>query len=357
MNTPLDIKDFMKLVGLHTVIDVRSPAEFKAGHMPFALNIPLFSDEERARVGITYKHNGKERAIEVGYEIVKPKLSFFLSEIEKLTKEITHQQDVDSKTLLIHCWRGGMRSERFASFLNEHGYESHTLISGYKSYRHYVLDSFAIDIDMLLIGGETGSGKTEILKNIKEKGEQIIDLEGLANHKGSAFGSLGENPQPTQEQFENNLAQELSRVRNQGKVIWFEDEARTIGTCHLPNALWEKMKTAPIIRLSIPKEERIGRLVNDYGDYSKEELSKCILKIQKRLGPQHAKRALEELEIGNLKAVADISLTYYDKAYNYNHELRKFKDVFMLECFSSDATLNARKIMDFAKQKNINTYV
>jgi tRNA 2-selenouridine synthase len=245
-----------------------------------------------------------------------------------------------------------MRSERFANFLNEHEYKTHTLVNGYKSYRHSVLESFSEYLDLVLIGGETGSGKTEILKKMEEKGELVIDLEGLAHHKGSAFGSLGENPQPKQEQFENNLAQELSRVRLQGKVVWLEDEARTIGVCHLPNPLWEKMKAAPIVRLNIPKEERIERLVDDYGNYSKEELSGCILKIQKRLGPQHAKRALEELEIGNLRAVADISLTYYDKAYNYNHELRNFKDVFIVECLSSDASVNVVKVLDCAHNKN-----
>lgn len=352
MNTALHINDFVKLARLYPVIDVRSPGEFEAGHMPFAHNIPLFSDEERARVGIAYKQNGRERAIEIGQEIAEPKRSYLLYEVEKLAKGNPQRHGEDVQTLLIHCWRGGMRSERFANFLNRHEYKTHTLVNGYKSYRHSVLESFSEYLDLVLIGGETGSGKTEILKKMEEKGELVIDLEGLAHHKGSAFGSLGENPQPKQEQFENNLAQELSRVRPQGKLVWLEDEARNIGVCHLPNPLWEKMKAAPIVRLNIPKEERIERLVDDYGNYSKEDLSACILKIQKRLGPQHAKRALEELEIGNLRAVADISLTYYDKAYNYNHELRNFKDVFIVECLSSDASVNVGKVLDCAHNKN-----
>jgi len=351
MNSTLHIDDFIKHSRVYPVIDVRSPGEYNAGHMPFAENIPLFSDEERARVGTAYKHNGRERAIEIGHEIVDPKRTFLLSEVEKLIKA-QKKTDTDGPTVLIHCWRGGMRSERFANFLSEHGYRTHTLTQGYKSYRHWVLERFSGALDMVLLGGETGSGKTEILKKIEEKGELVVDLEGLAHHKGSAFGSLGERPQPSQEQFENNLAEELLRVSNKGKMVWFEDEARTIGICHLPNPFWDKMKAAPIVRVNLPKEKRIARLVNDYGNFSQEDLGRCILKIQKRLGPQHAKRALEELEIGNLKAVADISLTYYDKAYNYNHELRNFKDVFMVECTSSDASENAVKVLECANKNN-----
>ena len=357
MNAPLNIRDFMDLANRFPVIDVRSPGEFKAGHMPFASNIPLFTDEERAKVGTIYKEVGREKAIEVGYEIVNPKRSRILSTVKKLIELTPNTGDKTPGTVLVHCWRGGMRSERFASFLNDNGFRTHTLIKGYKSYRQFVINSFETKRNIILLGGETGSGKTEILKKIKNKGENVIDLEGIANHKGSAFGSLGENPQPTQEQFENNLSQEFSRIGPEEKMIWLEDEARTIGFCHLPNPLWESMKSAPIIRVNIPKKERIERLVLDYGNYSKEALSSCILKIQKRLGPQHAKQALEELETGNLGSVADITLTYYDKAYNYNHEMRAFKDVHVLECQNSNVDLNAEKVLDFAKQINLNVDV
>lgn len=321
------------------MIDVRSPSEFNHGHIPNAHNIPLFSDEERAKVGTAYKQKGRKEAILIGFDFVGPKLSSFIEQTENIISV------VQPSTILVHCWRGGMRSGNFSHLLNVAGIKTFTLIKGYKAYRNFILNNFQREINLLIIGGETGSGKTEILKTLGEKGEQIIDLESLANHKGSAFGSLGEKPQPTQEQFENNLSHRLSKL-DFAKRIWLEDEAQNIGKCLLPNPLWEKMKLAPVLRVNVPKKFRIERLMNDYGKFSKQELADCILKIQKRLGPQHAKRALEELEKGNLIAVADITLTYYDKAYNYNHEKRNFKDVFTVDCENADVIPNAEKILE-----------
>ena len=333
------------------MIDVRSPGEFEQGHIPGAVNLPLFDNEERAKVGTAYVQIGREEAIKIGYELANPKIKSFIAQAEEIVKPLTisHQPS----TILIHCWRGGMRSGKFAQLLNEYGYKTHTLVKGYKAYRNFVLESFNpsvySDANILIIGGETGSGKTEILKKIAQLGEQIIDLEAIAHHKGSAFGSLGEEPQPTYEHFENIFSHALSKL-DLSKRIWLEDESRNIGRTQIPLAFWEKMKQAPIFRVKIPKKSRIERLVNDYGKFPKEELKNCILKIQQRLGPQHVKRALEELEKGNLREVADISLTYYDKAYNYNHEARSMKNIFQIQCDTADASANAIKIIEFVKQ-------
>jgi len=344
MNYPVTIEEFMKLAQEFPVIDVRSPAEFEHGHMPGAHNIPLFDNDERAKVGTAYKQTSRETAIKIGYELANPKIKSFLSQINK----IAENQKADK--ILIHCWRGGMRSAKFAELLNEYGCNTHTLVKGYKAYRNFVLESFNNNVSILILGGETGSGKTEILQKIKVHGEQVIDLEDLAHHKGSAFGSLGELPQPTYEQFENDLSFAFNML-DLSKRIWLEDEARNVGRVQIPMALWDKMKKTPILRLNIPKQLRIERLVKDYGKFSKEELSKCVIKIQQRLGGQHVKHALEELEKGNLHEVADITLTYYDKAYNYNHELRNMKDVFIIECETADAASNAEKIIEFANNK------
>lgn len=379
MNTPLHIEEFLKLTDEFPVIDVRSPREFVHGHIPGAHSVPLFDDEERAQVGTAYKQIGKDAAIKIGYELANPKIKLFLKEVEKIVqpeqtniRTFEHSNDelptadCQLPTVLVHCWRGGMRSSKFAQLLNEHGYKTHTLVRGYKAYRNFVLKSFESSANIIILGGETGSGKTEILKNISERGEQVIDLEALANHKGSAFGSLGEKSQPTQEQFENNLAHEWTKVVpplsfGEGlgvrQRIWLEDESRSIGTCQIPNPIWGKMKQAPIFRINIPKKLRIERLMNDYGKFSQEELANCIHKIEKRLGPQHAKHALEELEKGNLREVADITLTYYDKAYNYDHEKRNMKDVFFIESETADATTNAEKIISFANTNLKKEYV
>lgn len=252
--------------------------------------------------------------------------------------------------LLIHCWRGGMRSEKFAGLLNKNGFNALTLIKGYKAYRNHVLASFENNVQILVVGGETGSGKTEILRNLSVMGEQVIDLEAIAHHKGSAFGSLGEHPQPTHEQFENELSAALAKL-DPRRRIWLEDESRSIGRAHLPTPLWERMKLAPVLRVSLPKALRIRRLVADYGNFAKPELAACIKKIEQRLGGQHAKHALEELEKGSLEAVADITLTYYDKTYNYNHEKRSMKDIFFIPCDSADAAVNAQKVLAYANRE------
>ena len=354
MNHPVNINEFIKLSQRFPVVDVRSHAEFEHGHIPEAKNIPLFDNDERAKVGTAYKQISREEAIKIGYELANPKIKSFIEQVQTVVKPsiINHQ----SSTILIHCWRGGMRSAKFAELLNAHGYNTHTLVRGYKAYRKFVLESFTCNANILIIGGETGSGKTEILHQIKEQGEQIIDLENIAHHKGSAFGSLGEKPQPSYEQFENNLSLALSKL-DFSKRIWLEDESRNIGKTQIPISFWEKMKQAPILRINIPKTLRIERLVNDYGKFSKEELKNCILKIQQRLGGQHVKHALEELEKGNLHYVADITLTYYDKAYNYNHEARNMKNIFFIECETSDASVNAEKLITFANKKFQQKYV
>lgn len=395
MNIPLNINEFITLSQKIPVIDVRSPAEFQQGHIPGAHNVPLFNNEERAKVGTVYKQTGRQAAIKLGLELVGPKLRSLVVEVEKIisnqtnNKTLEHKNNSDNRqqqpasfsahpVVLIYCWRGGMRSANFAWLFNLYGIKTHTLIKGYKAYRNFVLERFKREINFVVLGGETGSGKTEILKKIAESGEKIIDLESLAHHKGSAFGALGEKPQPTQEQFENNLFHALLKANpflscteelnisshihctnhseeqkiactDQATRIWIEDESRNIGTCQIPNPIWEKMKQSPVIRVKIPKEKRIDRLLNDYGKFSKEELSACILKIQKRIGPQHAKKALEELNKGNLREVANSMLTYYDKAYHYQHEKRNFKDIFFVECETADAEVNAKKVIEFAK--------
>jgi tRNA 2-selenouridine synthase len=316
------------------IIDVRSPAEFGKGHIPGAINIPLFSDEERAIIGTLYVQKGKDDAVLKGLELVGPKMKDFVLEAKKATRD--HQ-------VLVHCWRGGMRSKSMAWLFEQTGLKTTTLIGGYKAYRNFVLDKINCQPELIVIGGMTGSGKSEILRELKSISEQILDLEALANHKGSAFGALGQPLQPTQEQFENNLYAELRQL-NMQKRIWIEDESFAIGRNQLPKRLFETMQQSPLVFISAGKQSRIKRLVNEYGCFSKELLAESIKKIEKRLGYDQAKAALEALKVGNFEAVADITLRYYDKAYQWQIQNRKPESVTEVAANSEDAAVIAKEI-------------
>lgn len=347
MPASLDIVDFIRQAGQNPVIDVRSEGEFRQGHIPGAINIPLFNNEERAKVGTIYKQIGRDKAIQLGYKIADPKKYDFLESV----RAILHKSGKGTTQVLVHCWRGGMRSAKFSELLNENGISSVTLKRGYKAFRNYAHELFENVLPpILILGGETGSGKTEVLAKLEELGETIIDLEKLAHHKGSAFGALGQKPQPSTEHFENLLAIELFRITNQPGVkrIWIEDESRNIGIDQIPPAFWKKMKAAPILKLRLDKKVRVKRLVNEYGSFSKEELQQSIMKIYKRLGGQHVKNALECLERGELEKVVDISLTYYDRAYNYHHHERDKKDIIEIPCVDDKPDTNAQRLIDQA---------
>ena len=248
MPTPINIEEFLKLSETHPILDVRTPAEFAQGHIPGAFNFPIFTNEERVIIGTLYKKEGKQPAVLKGLEIVGPKLHTFIQEAIKLNK---------SETFLVHCWRGGMRSSSMAWFLETYGFKCLTLKSGYKNYRKYVLDSFNEQKNIVILGGKTGTGKTLILHELEKQNEQIIDLEKLAHHKGSSFGALGEIEQNSQEQFENELSFQLSKIDSE-KKCWIENESRLIGKNNLPGGLWEQMKKASVISIELPLEERIN---------------------------------------------------------------------------------------------------
>ncbi len=295
------------------LLDVRSPGEYSRGHIPGAISFPLFTDAERATVGTLYKQKGKDEAVLEGLRIVGPKMAGFVEEAARLSP---------NKKILLHCWRGGMRSASVAWLLQQAGFETRLLKGGYKAYRADIHQFLEQKFPFLVITGPTGSKKTKILQALRDKGEQVIDLETLANHKGSAFGALGMEPQPTIEQFENQLHLELSKL-DLNRRIWIEDESRKIGTVVLHEGFWKQIKSVPVLLVNLSIQERIEFLVDEYGNFPAEKLEESILKIAKRLGGQHVKAALEALEFGDLHQVAAITLNYYDKAYLYALENRK----------------------------------
>ena len=327
------------------IIDVRSPLEYEKGHIPNANNIALFSNAERAHVGTVYKQQSKEEAIELGYTYVNPKLDQFILEARKVAPD---------GAVIIHCWRGGMRSQAFAEHLMANGFDNVSVIEGgYKAYRNYVLDYFQAHLPLKIIGGFTGSGKTEILHYLEKHGEQVIDLEGLAHHKGSAFGGIGQGEQPSIEQFQNNLHLRFSEL-DHTKTIWLEDESHNVGKVILPTALFNQMQNADLLFLEISKEERAKHLVSGYANCGDEYLKDGIQRIAKRLGGLQTQQALAFLANKDYYHVALITLNYYDKYYLRGLKKKSASRIRKLKLASTNHHQNAIDILKYMEEmKNI----
>ena len=318
------------------LIDVRSPSEFQKAHIPGAVNLPLFSDEERAIVGTAYKQESPEKAMLLGLEFAGKKMRFYVEQAAFISPE---------RKILVHCWRGGKRSESMAWLLSLAGFDVQVLKGGYKNYRQYVLNYFCIqEPKFIVIGGQTGIGKTYFLHQLALLGEQIIDLEQLANHKGSAFGSLGQEPQPTVEQFENLLF-EVYRKLDQSKRIFIENESHLIGSCVIPREVFNQMKHYYYFHITIPFLERVDRLVQNYAIYPKEALAERFKKIKNKLGGDQLKKALEFLEQNDFGAAAVIALQFYDKTYQYGFENNSTPHKLILEFDHADTQLIDKEII------------
>ena len=299
-------------------IDVRSPAEFEHAHIPHALNLPLFDNEQRALIGTTYKKQSREAAIKVGLPLFGNKMLPMIETVEAWIKDRQKENDLTKPTIYVHCWRGGMRSAAVAWLLDLYGYKVIQLTGGYKAYRNWVLAQFTIPYSLKVLGGYTGSGKTEILHALQEKNYAVIDLEGLAHHKGSAYGAIGQLPQPSQEMFENIVAEKLLEVNKKQKSIWIEDESQRIGTVLIPTPLFHLMRNSTCYFMTIPFEQRLNFIVEGYGSFDQKSLIEATMRIQKRLGGLETKTAIDFIKAGALKEAFSILLKYYDKWYEKN---------------------------------------
>ena len=335
-----DIINFLRLADEIPVIDVRSPSEFTTGHIPGAFNIPLFDDTERAVVGTKYKKEGRTEAILEGIRLSGPSMHSKLEQGIKLSRQ---------GKLLVHCWRGGMRSEAMAWLFSLADIETLILEGGYKSYRHFIIDGLSVNKKLIILGGLTGSGKTRILNYLNETGHQVIDLEGLANHKGSAFGSLGQLPQPTSEHFANMLYDKW-RETDQRQPVWLEDESRNIGTVFMPEEFYLNMQLNPAIIILMDAKTRLPRLIEEYSCYSSEELTTSVMKISKRLGGDRTSEAIGAINSGDFATAIGITLQYYDKAYLYGLKRKQEKNIYYLNTDTDDIEINARKILEVAEK-------
>jgi tRNA 2-selenouridine synthase len=340
----LPVSDFLQQADALPVFDVRSPGEFAHAHIPGAVNMPLFDDAERAEVGTLYKQAGHDAAVLRGLELVGPKMAGFVRQAQALNPT--------DKRVLVHCWRGGMRSGSMAWLLNTAGLHAETLDGGYKAYRNAVLAGLAEPLNLLILGGKTGSGKTDVLKHLANLGEQVIDLEGLAHHKGSSYGAIGQPPQPSTEQFENLIFEQVRRFRSgggAGKRIWLEDESRSVGLCKVPMPLWQQMQAAPVAFIDVPRLVRVARLVREYAGIDHGLLIEATDRIRKRLGGQATKDALAALDRHDYAAVADLTLHYYDKAYRHGLDVRDPNQVYTIPVATDSPTKTARQLLAWAK--------
>jgi len=311
----------------YLIIDVRSPGEYAHAHIPSAFSLPLFTDEERAAIGTTYKQESRAAAIKLGLPFFGTKMQNIIEQVEGWS---TIYEKINDKkpTILVHCWRGGMRSAAVAWLLDLYGFKTEQLNDGYKAYRNWVLAQFEKNYSMKVLGGFTGSGKTEILLQLQKSKLPVVDLEGLANHKGSAFGALGQNEQASQEQFENNLAETLSNTSAAHPYFWIEDESQRIGTNMLPITFFKNMRNSICYFIDIPFDARLQFIVQAYGKFAVTDLIAATLRIQKRLGGLETKTAVNLLVENNIEGAFSILLKYYDKVYLKNIEnaaVPKFK--------------------------------
>lgn len=294
------------------LVDVRTPAEYTEATIPGAINVPLFSNEERAEIGALYKHQGKMIARRRGVEVVAPK-------IPELIAQIVTAQRNHSGPAIIFCWRGGLRSLALTSFLNLAGIPARQLTDGHKAFRRRVCSCFenASWPPIFVLRGLTGVGKTRILEKLQQQQYPVIDLEGLAHHRGSAFGALGLQPQPSQKLFEARLWDRLDQLRNSPYLIT-EGESRHIGRLTVPVTFHRAMQLQTSLWLSTPLAQRTTIILNDYPDLTsvQQPIQQALDSLRERLGNAIVDGYQQLLKNGDWETlIAELMLNYYDPLY------------------------------------------
>ena len=306
-----EIKEKMK-ADEYIIIDVRTPEEFENETIPGSINIPIFTNEERAQIGIEYVNNSTDEAKLLGVEAISKRLPDFFKQVLQLKSKYPH--------LIFFCSRGGFRSSSLVALLDSLKISALKLDGGYKAYRAYVnanLEKISKDISLVVLYGNTGSGKTQILKALKEKGGDIIDLEACANHRGSTLGSVGLGEPNSQKMFESLLFDAISSRKS--NLIFTEGESKRIGKSVIPDYLFDKIVNGKHIEITAPMEKRIENIKSDYLYDSNDDLIEALNHLRKRLGNKTIEEYIDSVESGNYKPVIkNLMLNYYDTMYEHN---------------------------------------
>lgn len=334
----ISIEDFIELYKSkqYPLLDARSTSEYNRGHIPGAQSLPLLDDEARKIIGTIYKQQGREAAVLKGFELIGPEFH------QKIIRAI---ELAPEKNVMVYCWRGGMRSNILAWLLQMAGFKVVLLKGGYKTFRHWVIDQYSLSRNLIVLGGRTGSGKTEMLHMLKASNEQVIDLEGIAHHKGSAFGALGQPQQFLQEHFENHIGWELS-FTDSSLPLWIENESRHIGKNQIPNALFEQIITAAKMVVNVDWQTRSNRIMKEYGGFDKDILIEKTMDVSRRMGPQHAKEAVEYLTVGDVRSWVDKMLAYYDKTYEHSGSTQNNSKVVTVDFKWEEKEVSVRKMIN-----------
>ena len=298
------------------LLDARSPAEFADGHIPGARSFPLFDNAERAEIGTLYKQVGREQAVERGLEFIGPRMAQMVREAKALFAEHDGRRPIH-----LYCWRGGMRSGSMGWLFRTAGLPVVLLEGGYKAYKQMLPEYMARPWPLVRVGGYTGSAKTAVLQELAHAGEQVVDLEGLARHFGSAFGNLEGHPQPSSEHFRNLLAEALDGL-DANRRIWVENESRRIGKVHLPEPFYQRMIACPALEMLRSADDRVDHLVDMYGAFDVALLRDAFEAIRAELGGQETEEALAALDVEDLAKAARIALAYYDRTYEHGLQKR-----------------------------------